>query len=108
MLAEIGLHHYLVVSCLTFSLGVTIIVMRRSAIALLMGLELILNAAGLNFVAFSRYGGGGVREVVSGQVVTIFIIVLAAAEAAVALGIVMSLFSHFQSVEVDEADQLKG
>lgn len=102
-LLDIGLQHYLTVSAITFSLGTAIIIIRRNAIAVLMGLELVLNSAGLNFVAFSRYVAGNVE----GQVVTIFIIMLAAAEAAVALAIVLNLFHNTQSVHIDEADTLK-
>ncbi len=102
-LFEIGLKHYLILAAVTFSLGFAIIVTRRSAIAVLMGLELVLNAAALNFVAFSRYVAGGVE----GHVVTIFIIMLAAAEAAVALAIVLNIFNNTSSIQVDEADSLK-
>jgi NADH-quinone oxidoreductase subunit K len=100
---EIGLIHYLVVSAIVFSVGFAIVAGRRNAIVVLMGLELILNAAGLNFVAFSRY----VMTDLDGQVVTIFIIMLAAAEAAVALGIVLNIFTNFRTINVDEADLLK-
>ena len=103
MTAEITLQHYLLVSALMFSLGAAVVIVRRNAIAVLMGLELILNAAGLNFVAFSRY----VAPDIHGQVVTIFIIMLAAAEAAVALAIVLNIFNNRSSIQVDEADTLK-
>lgn len=103
MTAEITLQHYLLVSAVMFSLGTAIVIVRRNAIAVLMGLELILNAAGLNFVAFSRFVAGEI----DGQVVTIFIIMLAAAEAAVALAIVLNIFNSRSSIQVDEADTLK-
>ena len=104
---SIGLTHYLVVSALAFSLGITIIVVRRNAIAVLMGIELLMNAAGLNFVAFAKYSNvkGGA---VDGQVVTVFIIVIAAAEAALALAIILNIFSNTNTIEVNEADALKG
>ena len=102
-LLEIGLQHYLIVAALTFTLGTAIIIVRRNAIAVLMGLELVLNSAGLNFVAFSRYVSGNIE----GQVVTIFIIMLAAAEAAVALAIVLNIFNNSGSIQIDEADTLK-
>jgi len=104
---SIGLTHYLVVSALAFSLGITIIVVRRNAIAVLMGIELLMNAAGLNFVAFAKYSNveGGP---VDGQVVTVFIIVIAAAEAALALAIILNIFSNMNTIEVNEADALKG
>jgi NADH-quinone oxidoreductase subunit K len=101
----IGLRHYLTVSALVFSLGLMVIVMRRNAIAVLMGIELMLNAAGLNFVAFAKYV---VKDPIDGQVVTLFLIVLAAAEAALALGIVLNIFNNTNSIDVDEFDALKG
>ncbi len=101
----IGLEHYLVVSALAFALGVLIIVIRRNAIAVLMGLELLLNAAGLNFVAFARFSS---PDRIDGQVVTLFIIVIAAAEAALALAIIINIFNNLNTIEVDEARSLKG
>lgn len=101
----VGLEGYLAVSALTFGLGIAIIVIRRNAIAILMGIELLLNAAGLNFVAFSKFV---TRDIVDGQVVTIFLIVIAAGEAAVALAIILNIFNNLNTVAVDEADELKG
>lgn len=101
----VGLSHYLVVSAIVFGLGMLVIITRRNAIALLMGLELLLNAVGLNFVAFSKFAS---PDRVEGQVVTIFLIVIAAAEAALALAITLNLFNNLNTVEVDEARALKG
>ena len=101
----IGLSHYLLVSSLAFGIGLMIIITRRNAIAVLMGIELMLNAAGLNFVAFSKFTDA---DPVEGQVVTLFIIVIAAAEAAVALAIALNLFHNLNTVEVTEAHALKG
>ena len=70
-----------------------------------MGIELILNSANINFIAFNRFGG---MESLDGHVFSIFVIVLAAAEAAVALAIVINLFKNIGSVDVDDADLLKG
>jgi NADH-quinone oxidoreductase subunit K len=82
------------------------IVYRRNAVAVLMGVELVLNAAAINFVAFSHYSlGAGSLD---GQIFAIFIIMLAAAEAAVGLAIVLNLFNLFHSVETDKANLLKG
>ena len=111
--AGVGLAHYLVLSALVFGLGLLIILLRRNAIAVLMGLELILNAAGLNFVAFSRFspaGAAGSKAApwLDGEIVTVFIIVIAAAEAALALAIILNMFNHLNTVEVDEARSLKG
>jgi NADH-quinone oxidoreductase subunit K len=102
---DLGLQHYLLVAAAIFSVGLAVVITRRNAIAVLCGVELILNAAGLNFVAFNRYGAGGGR--LDGQVFVIFIIILAAAEAAVALAILLNLFQMTDSVSVDEADTLR-
>ena len=82
MLTEIGLYHYLALSSLMFVLGLVVIMTRRNAIGVLMGLELILNAAGINFVAFNKYSA---PDRLDGQIFVIFVIILAAAEAATAL-----------------------
>ena len=100
---EVGLTHYLTLSAIMLSLGLFIVLSRRNAIVILMGVELILNAAALNFVAFSRY----IADSVSGQLMTVFIIVLAAAEAAVALAIVLAIFRNFQTVHVNQIDRLR-
>ena len=99
------LQSYLVISSVLFSLGIFGIVTRRNAIAILMGIELILNSANINFVAFSRFGG---MHKLDGHIFTIFVIVLAAAEAVVALAIIINLFKNVGSVDVDEANILKG
>ena len=100
-----SLQSYLVISSVLFSLGIFGIVTRRNAIAILMGIELILNSANINFVAFNRFGG---MQKLDGHIFTIFVIVLAAAEAAVALAIIINLFKNAGSVNVDEANTLKG
>lgn len=100
---QVGLTHYLVVSGILFSLGVFGVVTRRNAILVLMGIELILNSANINFIAFSRYGGLNL----DGQMAAIFVIILAAAEAAVALAIVLNIYKNFQTVNVDEINEMK-
>jgi len=100
----IGLTHYLVVSAALFSLGIMAVLARKNAVNVLMGVELILNSANLNLVAFSRYSAANL----SGQIFAIFIIVIAAAEAAVALAIVLSMYRLVKSVNLDKADTLKG
>lgn len=100
---EVGLTHYLVVSSILFSLGLFGVVTRKNAILVLMGVELILNAANINFVAFSKYGNFGL----SGQIVALFVIVLAAAEAAVALAIVLNIYKTFTNVNIDEINNLR-
>ena len=100
----ITLSHFLVVSALLFVFGMFAVLTRRNAIAMLMGIELILNSANLNFVAFSRYVVGGV----AGQMIAVFVIVLAAAEAAVALAIVLDIYQKLGTISPDETRELKG
>ena len=100
---SVGLTHFLIISSALFSLGVYGVVTRKNAVMVLMGIELILNAANINFIAFARYGNFGQ----SGQLTALFVIVLAAAEAAIALAIVLNLYKTFSNVNVDEIDNLK-
>ncbi len=100
---HIGLVHYLIVSALLFSMGLFAIISRKHAILVLMGIELILNAANINFIAFARYGGMNIE----GHVAAIFVIILAATEAAIALAIILNIYQHFGHVNVDEVDDLK-
>jgi len=99
-----SLEKLLVISAALFCCGLYTILTRRNAVAILMGVELILNSANINFVAFSHY----VSRVIGGQIFAIFVIVLAAAEAAVALAIFLRLYATTGTVEVDTADELKG
>jgi NADH-quinone oxidoreductase subunit K len=98
-----GLTHFLLVSGILFSLGVFAILTRRNAIMVLMGIELVLNAANINFLAFSRFTTG----TLDGHVFAIFVIILAAAEAAIALAIILNIYQNFNSVNVDEINQLR-
>ena len=98
-----GLGAYVAVSAALFALGVVCIVTRRNVLYILMGIEMILNAANINFVAFNRFGANGL----DGRMFAIFTIILAAAEAAVALAIVLNVFHMFQSVKPSEADLLR-
>jgi NADH-quinone oxidoreductase subunit K len=100
----IGLSHYLIISAALFSLGIMAVLTRKNAVNVLMGVELILNSANINLVAFSKYSAGNI----SGQIFAIFIIVVAAAEAAVALAIVLSMYRILKTVNLDRADTLKG
>jgi NADH-quinone oxidoreductase subunit K len=100
---HVGLTHFLIVSAILFSLGIFAVVTRRNAILVLMGIELILNSANLNFIAFSRYGGMNM----DGQMFAIFVIILAAAEAAIALAIVLNIYEQFKTVNVDEVSKMK-
>jgi NADH-quinone oxidoreductase subunit K len=99
-----ALDKLLVIAAALFCCGLYTILTRRNAVAILMGVELVLNAANINFVAFSHY----VSHLIGGQIFAVFVIVLAAAEAAVALAIFLRLFSTTGTVEVDAADQLRG
>ena len=99
-----GLDKLLVISAALFCCGLYTILTRRNAVAVLMGVELILNAANINFIAFSHY----VSKIIGGHIFAIFVIVLAAAEAAVALAIFLRMYATTGTVEVDAADQLKG
>ena len=98
-----GLTHFLIISALLFSMGIFAILTRRNAVMVLMGIELVLNAANINFIAFSRYTTG----TFDGQIIAIFVIILAAAEAAIMLAIVLNIFQNFNTVNVDEINQLK-
>ena len=100
----IPLEYYLIVSAALFSLGLYGLVTRKNAINVLMAVELIFNSANINLVAFSRFSSGEA----SGQVFALFVIVIAACEAAVALAIVMSLYRILKTVSLDEASALKG
>ena len=100
---EIGLQHYLVVAAVLFALAIYTVSTRRSAVAILMGVELGLNAAALNFAAFAQHGHGAI----SGQVFALFIVVLAAAEAAIALAIVLSLWRSHRTVDVTATTSLR-
>ena len=100
-----SLNSYLVIAAILFSMGIYGIITRKNAVAILMGIELILNSANINFIAFNRFNG---LNNLDGHVFAIFVIVLAAAEAAVALAIVINLFKNIGSVDVTEADILKG
>ena len=97
------LQNYQLISATLFSLGLFAVITRRNAVAVLMGVELILNSANLNFLAFSRFGGMNFN----GHVFALFVIIMAAAEAAVALAIIINLYNNYQSINVDEASQLK-
>lgn len=102
----VSLESFLSISAVLFSLGIYALITRRNAIAVLMGIELMLNSANINFIAFNRFSSG--MNNLDGHVFSIFVIVLAAAEAAVALAIVINLFKNRQTVNIDEARELRG
>lgn len=99
----ISLEHFLVVGLLIFALGLYTVLTRKNAIGILMGVELILNSANINYIAFARYGGASI----DGQVFAIFVIMLAAAEAAIGLAIVLGIYQNFDSIDVEATDSLR-
>src|SRR5436305_8887492 len=104
----IGVSHYLVVGAILFVAGAVCMATKRNALGVLMGIELVLNGANLNFVAFgSKY----LRQAtlgLDGELIALFVIVLAAAEAAVALAIALNVYNNHTTIDVDHADELRG
>lgn len=98
------LDNYLFISATMFMLGLLAVVTRKNAVSVLMGIELILNSAALNFVAFSRFTTGNLE----GHVAALFILIIAAAEAAVALAIFLNIYRLKATSEVDKANLLRG
>jgi len=101
-----SLESYMIVASAVFCIGLYNVMTRRNAVAILMGIELILNSANINFIAFNRFGYQNMN--LDGHMISMFIIVLAAAEAAVALAIIINLYRNIGSVDVEEASSLKG
>jgi NADH-quinone oxidoreductase subunit K len=100
------LHHYLVLSALLFCIGLAGALTRRNAILVLIGIELMLNAANLNFIAFWRFGPN--PEALRGVIFVIFSIAIAAAEAAVGLALIIAIYRHYRTANLDEVDSMKG
>ena len=109
-MSEIGLSHYLFLGALLFVCGVVCMATKRNAIGVLIGVELVLNGANINFVAFSCFpdAHGRFAFEIEGMMFALFVIVLAAAEAAVALAIVLNFYNNHMTVDVDTAEELKG
>lgn len=105
MMIQVGLTHFLVVSSLLLAAGLSSMMIKRNAVGILIGVELVLNAANINLVAFNRYNVMGGLD---GQLFAIFMIVLAAAEAAVFLGIALNFYNALATIDVDKAERLKG
>jgi NADH-quinone oxidoreductase subunit K len=101
---SIGLNHYLIVSLIVFLLGLFCVLTRRNAIGILMGVELILNSANINYLAFARFSAGNY----DGQIFAVFVIMLAAAEAAIGLAIVLGSYQTFQTIDVEATETLRG
>ena len=100
------LQAYLLLSALLFSVGLAGALARRNAIVVLIGIELMLNAANLNFIAFWRYGPN--PQAATGILFVLFSIGVAAAEAAVGLALIISIYRHYRTTNVDEIDSMKG
>ena len=103
MITNITLNHYLVLSAILFSLGMSGVLLRRNLIVLLMSVELMLNAVNISFVAFAKYTGK-----IDGQVMVFFVMTIAAAEAAVGLALAVSIFKRFKEVNIRFFEHLKG
>ncbi len=101
-MSSIPLNFYLVLSAFIFCVGILIVLVKKNAVFVLLGIELILNAANLNLVAFSKYDPS-----MSGQVFAVFSVVLAAAEVAIALAILLNVFKQYHTTSLDKLDQLK-
>ena len=104
-MATISLNHYLIVGAVLFCTGLFTMMTKRNAIGILIGVELVLNSSALNLVAFDRYMGAGRLD---GQIMALFVIVLAAAEEALAVGICINVYRNLSTVDVDKATQLRG
>jgi NADH-quinone oxidoreductase subunit K len=103
-MAGVTVNHFVVLSALLFAAGLFCVITRRNALGILLGIELILNSANVNYVAFARYSQSGY----DGQVFAIFVIMLAAAEAAIGLAIVLGIYQTFETIDVDATDRLRG
>jgi NADH-quinone oxidoreductase subunit K len=102
----IPLYYYLILSAVLFAVGLAGALTRRNAILVLVGIELMLNAANLNFIAFWRYSPD--PDNLTGVMFVIFSIAIAAAEAAVGLALIIAIYRHYKTVNVDKMDSLKG
>ena len=100
----IPVEYYFIIGAILFAIGIAIVVVKKNAIVVLMGIELILNAANINFIAASQLD----ENLIQGQFFALFVIVIAAAEAAVALAIVVKTYQHFGSIDLDKTNELKG
>lgn len=100
----IPLEYYLYLGVFLFCAGLVLIITKRNAIVVLMGIELIFNAANINLVAFSQYD----PQRLQGQIFTLFVVVIAAAEATIALAIILKVYQRFKTIHLDDLHELKG
>lgn len=106
--APVGVSHFLIVGAVMFVTGAVCMATKRNALGVLMGIELVLNGANINFVAFGSKYLRSETLGLDGQLIALFVIVLAAAEAAVALAIALNFYNNHATIDVDRADELKG
>jgi NADH:ubiquinone oxidoreductase subunit K len=106
MAGGLTLNHFLVLGLILFLLGGYCVLSRRNAIGILLGIELILNAANINYIAFSFYGGRAMKY--DGQVFAIFVIMLAAAEAVIGLAIILAIYQNLRTIDVSATETLSG
>src|SRR5262245_4712245 len=106
----VSVSHFLAIGAVLFVCGAVCMATKRNALGVLMGIELVLNGANLNFIAFGSPYLRNASETIGldGQLISLFVIVLAAAEAAVALAIALNFYNSFSTIDVDRADQLQG
>jgi NADH:ubiquinone oxidoreductase subunit K len=104
MIAGIPLEYFLIVSTIMFFVGIYGFITRKNLITILMSIELILNSVNINFVAFNRYL---YPENLQGHFFTLFVIAVAASEAAVAIAIIINIYRHYTSIEVENVNQMK-
>jgi NADH-quinone oxidoreductase subunit K len=100
----IHIEHFLTIGAILFSIGIAIVLVKKNIIAILMGIELMFNAANINLVALSQYDAAQIE----GQILTLFIVIIAAAEAAIALAIIVKVVRSYQTTDIDELNKLKG
>ena len=108
LLSTITVSHYLAVGAVMFVTGVLCMATKRNALGILMGIELVLNGANINFIAFGSPYLRSESLGLDGQLIALFVIVLAAAEAAVAMAIALNFYNNHSTIDVDRADELKG
>lgn len=99
-----SIEYYFILSAIIFCIGFAVVVTKKNAIVVMMGIELILNAANINFVAMSQLD----VVKIDGQYFSLFVIVIAAAEAALGLAIILKIYQHFNTTDLDKINQLKG
>lgn len=102
-MGHIPTSYFLYLAAFVFAIGLAIVIVRRHAIMVLMGIELMLNAANINLVAFSRTD----HQLLQGQMLAIFVLVVAAAEASIALALIINVYKHFNTLQLDELNHLK-